>query len=145
MNINIMKVRENAKLPTYGTDGAGAFDLYAAETIEVKGHGNKIHLGIAVEVPEGYVMLIMPRSSMGTKTKLRMSNSIGVIDSDYRGEICAVYDNDEDVLSWAPSYVVEGARVAQGFVIPVPRVEFTEVDQLSKTARGTGGFGSTGK
>lgn len=141
MKIKIKRLQDNVKLPKYGTNGAAAFDFYLPENIKIYGfHKLKIPLGIAVEIPEGYALLIIPRSSLGFKTRLRQSNSVGLIDSDYRGEINLVLDNN----SFFVKHLKAGERVAQGFIIPVPQVEFEEVNELSETERGTGGFGSTG-
>lgn len=140
--MKIKKLREGAILPEYKTDGAGCFDLYTPEDVCIEGMdlGAKIPLGIAVEIPEGYVMLLMMRSSMGVHTSLRMSNAVGVIDSDYRGEISCIVDNVT-----TDEYVIEqGERIAQAMIVPYPQIEFIEVDSLSETKRGTGGFGSTG-
>ena len=101
---------------------------------------NKIPLGLAFEIPPGYAMFIVPRSSTGLKTTLRQFNSIGVIDSDYRGEVSALYDR----FGIKDEYIKKGDRIAQGFILPVAQVDFIEVDELSETERGTGGFGSTG-
>lgn len=142
MNVKIKKLREGVILPEYKTEGAGCFDLYAPEDVCIEGMdlSVKIPLGIAVEIPEGYVMLLMMRSSMGVHTSLRMSNAVGVIDSDYRGEISCIVDNVT-----TDEYVIEqGERIAQAMIVQYPRIEFIEVDSLSETKRGTGGFGSTG-
>ena len=85
-------------------------------------------------------MLLFPRSSIGKKTWLRMSNSVGVIDSDYRGTIHAIYDN----IGCDRQVIKKGQRIAQGIIVPIPKVEFEEVEELSITERGEGGFGSTG-
>ena len=98
-------------------------------------------LGIAVEVPKGYALKIYPRSSMATRTPLRMANSVGIIDSDYRGEIAAIYENTAD-----RDYLIKaGERIAQGEIVPVQKVRFRQVDKLTQTDRGDGGFGSTGR
>lgn len=142
IKVKVKRLYDGAKLPTYGSDGAGCFDFYApADNVLCTGEIAKIPLGIAMEIPKGYVLLIMPRSSIGFKTPLRMANSVGVIDSDYRGEISALYEN-QDVGDF---HIAAGDRIAQGCIIPVPTVEFEEVNTLSETKRGTGGFGSTGK
>ena len=139
IKLKVKKLIADAVLPTYATDGSGAFDLYAPCDIELnKRRGNKIPLGIAVEVPKGYVMHIVPRSSIGLKTTMRMSNSVGIIDSDYRGEIAALYDCDENVT------IKKHERIAQGYLLKVPTCDIVEVDELSETERGNGGFGSTG-
>ena len=103
-------------------------------------YSKKVPLGVAVEIPEGYVMLLIPRSSTW-KTPLRMPNSVGVIDSDYRGEVCALLQNTHH-LTWT---VEAGERLVQGVIVPVPSVQIQEVEELSETSRGVGGFGSTGK
>ncbi len=144
--IKIKLLNENAKVPTYGSDGAAAFDFYACKNTVIPAFMQaKVPLGIACEIPKGYVMLIMPRSSTGAKTPLRMCNSVGVIDSDYRGEICALYENDGHNNTYLDYEINTGERIAQGFVLPVEQVEFNVVDKLSTTSRGEGGFGSTGK
>ena len=141
MKVKIKKTHPNGKIPTYATDGSGAFDFYSAEKVEIKGlEVMAINLGVAVEVPDGHVMLLFPRSSIGKKTPLRMANSVGVIDSDYRGTIHALYDN----FVLRNHEINQGDRIAQGIIVPIPKVEFEEVEELSTTERGEGGFGSTG-
>lgn len=140
MKIKIKKTHPNGKIPTYATDGSGAFDFYSAEDVVVhENYAKAINLGVAMEVPDGHVLLLFPRSSIGKKTWLRMANSVGVIDSDYRGTIHALYEN---VLGG--DTILIGQRIAQGIIVPVPKVEFEEVEELSTTERGEGGFGSTG-
>lgn len=141
MKVKIKKTHPNGKIPTYATDGSGAFDFYSAEDVKVtETHVHAINLGVAMEIPQGHVLLLFPRSSIGKNTWLRMANSVGVIDSDYRGTIHALYENsycyDENIK--------EGDRIAQGIIVPIPQVEFEEVEELSITERGEGGFGSTG-
>lgn len=133
MKLKFKKLRD-VKTPTYGTEGAACFDFYVPDDIEyklMKGYdtGIKVPLGLEVEVPEGYALFIVPRSSIGVKTPLRQSNSVGIIDSDYRGEIAVILDN----LSGKSWIVGAGERVAQGFVLPVPTVKFEEVEELSET------------
>lgn len=147
MNENIIvkfsKTTPDARVPTYSTSGAGAFDFYANEDVVIPYNGvTKIPTGIRAAIPEGWVMLIVPRSSIGLKTTMRMPNSVGVIDSDYRGEIMGLYENNKDAKQ--QSKIRKGDRIAQGFLVKVPRIVFEEVDKLSTTERGTGGFGSTG-
>ena len=140
MKIKIKKTHPNGKIPTYATDGSGAFDFYSAEDKMVgETKVQAINLGVAMEIPQGHVMLLFPRSSVGKNTWLRMPNSAGVIDSDYRGTIHALYDN-----VWGDHIVLTGDRIAQGIIVPIPKVEFEEVEELSTTERGEGGFGSTG-
>lgn len=141
MQIKVKKVRSGAKLPEYQTTGAGAFDLAALFGRKVPAGGQaKLDTGLAFEVPDGHVMLIFSRSGHGFSQSLRLSNCVGVIDSDYRGEVRVAIHND----SCHPRYIGDGERIAQGLVVPVPRVAFVEVDDLGETERGGRGFGSTG-
>lgn len=141
MKVKIKKTHPNGKIPTYATDGSGAFDFYSAEDVKVgNGQVRNINLGVAMEIPQGHVLLLFPRSSIGIKTCLRMANSVGVIDSDYRGTIHAMYEN----IFCVPHHINQGDRIAQGIIVPIPKVEFEEVEELSTTERGSGGFGSTG-
>ncbi len=141
MKVKIQRTNQNGRLPTYATAGAGAFDFYSSEEVEIKGlEVMAIDLGVALEVPEGHVMLLFPRSSIGKNTPLRMANSVGVIDSDYRGTIHALYEN----IDICPTLIKRGDRIAQGIILPIPKIEFEEVTLLSGTKRGHGRFGSTG-
>lgn len=142
--VRVKKLKEHAKLPTYGSEYAAGADLYACldNSVEIKpGDSVWIPTGIAVEVPVGCAGLIYARSSMGVKRGLAPANKVGVIDSDYRGEICVVLLNHSKQVQ-----VVEpGERVAQFIITPVLTPEYHEVENLTETERGTGGFGSTGK
>lgn len=141
LNIKIKKLNKNVQLPKQGTQGAAGIDFYLPQTVEFEPNfSKKVPLGVAVEIPKGYVMLLIPRSSTW-KTPLRMPNSIGVIDSDYRGEVCALLRNTSDFTITADV----GERLVQGVIVPVPSVQIQEVEELSETSRGVGGFGSTGK
>lgn len=139
--IKIKKLNKNVQLPKQGTQGAAGIDFYLPQPVvfEPK-RSKKVPLGVAVEIPEGYVMLLIPRSSTWT-TPLRMPNSVGVIDSDYRGEVCALLQNTHH-LTWTAE---AGERLVQGVIVPAPSIQIQEVDELSETSRGVGGFGSTGK
>lgn len=141
MIVRFKKLHPAAQTPTKATDGSAGFDLVATSAKWDTRYGTwKFGTGIAVEIPEGYVGLIFPRSSV-CKTVHRMANCVGVIDSDYRGEISAVFDTKNSAAwDYAP-----GDRVAQLVIVPAPKVELIEVDELSETARGTGGYGSTGR
>ena len=139
MIIKIKKVHPSAVLPTYAKEGDAAMDLYATEIIRDK-YGNYVYLtGIALEIPMGFVGLLLPRSSV-SKTSLGLANSVGVIDSGYRGEIMLKYRH----IGGKNPFYRTGDRVGQLMIIPHPKVEFIEVDELSITDRGDGGFGSTG-
>lgn len=141
LDIKIKKLNKNVELPKQGTQGAAGIDFYLPQPVlfEPK-RSKKVPLGVAVEIPEGYVMLLVPRSSTW-ETPLRMPNSVGVIDSDYRGEVCALLQNTSNII-WE---ALACERLVQGVIVPVPSVQVVEVDELSETSRGVGGFGSTGK
>ena len=145
MLMKVKRVHKDAILPTYGTEGSGALDFYAAEDVTVwEEHTYKIGLGVALEVPVGYVLQLVPRSSIGMDTPLRMPNSMGVIDADYRGEVAAIYVNDV-TKGMIPYQINKGDRIAQGYLVPTPKINLVEVEELSDTDRGDKGFGSTGK
>lgn len=137
------KLHPNAKQPTYGTVYSAGADLYACEGAKdiMPGDTVVIHTGIALEIPTNHVGLIFARSGLATKRGLAPANKVGVIDSDYRGEIKIVLHNH----SRYSQSVEQGERVAQLLVIPYGRVYFEEVEELTDTERGNGGFGSTGE
>jgi len=137
-----MKVEEGARVPVYAHDTDAAADLYAMETTVVEGNtlGNKIRTGVSIQLPEGWLALIIPRSSIGAKTPFRLSNSVGLIDSGYRGELGVLYDNISDT----PYAINAGDRIAQLLVMPSYRFQAKVVDSLEDSDRGEGGFGSTG-
>lgn len=142
--ISVKKLRADAVLPTYGTEYSAGADLYAcleAPVIIEPGKTVLIPTGLAMELPNGYVGLIFARSSMGVKRDLAPANKVGVVDSDYRGEFMVALHNHGS----REQKVENGERIAQLVIAPVFTPGFTEVQQLSDTARGTGGFGSTGK
>lgn len=143
-SIKVKKLDPRAVLPTYGSAEAAGADLYAcldAAVTIAPGESAWIPTGIALEVPKGCAGLVYARSSMGVKRGLAPANKVGVIDSDYRGEIRVVLLNH----SKQSQTVEPGERVAQFIITPVLTPEYEEVDELSDTQRGTGGFGSTGK
>lgn len=142
--VNIKLLRDEVSLPSYATEGSAAFDLIAAinEPITLKaGERKLIPTGIAISIPMGYVAVLCARSGLSAKKGIAAANGIGVIDSDYRGEIffSAINLSSEDYT------ISKGERIAQLMIIPVCRAEFTVCDDLDKTERGCGGFGSTGK
>lgn len=141
IDLNIVLLDPRAREPEYKTEGAAAFDIRAIDGGVVEpGHPATFRTGLAVEIPAGFAMLIDSRSGHGFNDGVRLANSIGIIDSDYRGEIMVKLTADErHSLKVNP-----GDRIAQAFVIPVPRTRFRRVESLSETARGTGGFGHTG-
>ncbi|MDX9716304.1 MAG: dUTP diphosphatase [Thauera sp.] len=141
MHIPIKKLHPDAQPPRYATHDAAAFDLVALEGAEIPPmFAATIRTGLAFEVPPGYAMQILSRSGHGFKHGVRLSNAVGLIDPDYRGEVMVRLHNDGD----APFEVEAGDRIAQAMIVAAPRVTFELVDDLSDTARGEGGFGSTG-
>lgn len=143
-SMNIKKLNEKAVVPTYGSAYAAGADLYACEGAEVTilpGETKLIHTGIAMEIPEGLVGLIYARSGLASKRGLAPANKVGVIDSDYRGEIMVALHNH----SASEQTVADGERIAQIVFAPFMSADFTVVDELSDTVRGVGGFGSTGR
>lgn len=164
MHIRVKKLDPNAKLPTRGTSNSAGYDLYALDKIEVKpGETVFIHTGLAMEIPEGYFGAIYARSGLACKHNLRPANCVGVIDSDYRGEVCVVILNDNESVIWREfqisptvmqartvpnserSYTIAaGERVAQIVIQKCEDVTFDDVDNLEDSGRGQGGFGSTG-
>ena len=142
--IRVKKLKENAILPTYGSAEAAGADLYACleEPIVIQpGETAWIPTGIALEVPTGCAGLVYARSSLGVKRGLAPANKVGVIDSDYRGEIRVVLLNHGKESQTIQS----GERVAQFIITPVLTPAYEQVEELSDTTRGAGGFGSTGK
>jgi len=142
--IRVKKLHQNAKLPTYGSAEAAGADLYACleETVIVEpGQTVWIPTGIAMEVPKGCAGLIYARSGLACKKGLAPANKVGVIDSDYRGEITVVLHNHGSVSQ----SISDGERIAQMVITPVLTPAYAEVEDLSDTGRGQGGFGSTGQ
>lgn len=141
MQLKIKKLHPDAIIPQYQTDGAACFDLHALNEGHVDPtYAKSFDTGLSFEVPSGYVLLIYSRSGHGFKAGVRLCNSVGVIDSDYRGQVAVKLHNDGDQRF----FVSSGDRIAQAMLVQVPRVELVEVEELSDTARGIGGMGSTG-
>ena len=143
MNIKVKKLYKDVVLPEYKTSGAAAFDFESMIDIIINPNETKIiPTGLAFEIPDGYELQVRPRSGLSAKTKLRVSNSPGTIDSDYRGEVCIILDN----ISSEEIYTInKGERIAQGVISKIEKITFEEVEELSETERGEAGFGSTGK
>ena len=139
MIVKVKKTHPHAVIPTYSKEGDAAMDLHAVEVIKDR-YGNYVYLtGIAIEIPPGFVGLLFPRSSV-SKTSMALANSVGVVDSGYRGEIMLKYRN----TNYPESIYRVGDRVGQLMIIAYPKVELIEAEELSSTDRGSGGFGSTG-
>lgn len=142
--IRVKLLRDGAQMPTYGSAEAAGADLYAClEAPAVIGPGETVWIptGIALEVPKGCAGLVYARSSMGAKRDLAPANKVGVIDSDYRGEVRVVLHNHGSRVQ----QVEPGERIAQLLITPVYTPGFEQAEELTDTSRGTGGFGSTGK
>lgn len=145
VEINYKKLDNEAEAPIRGSEYAAGLDLCAvlkngARARIPAGKTVKIGTGIAVEIPDGYFGAVFARSGMATNRGLRPSNCVGVIDSDYRGEVIVALHNDSDKCET----IHHGDRVAQLVILPYLAVKMNEVDELSETGRGAGGFGSTG-
>ena len=165
LKVKIKKINENAVIPTYSQEGDAGMDLVATSK-SYDEDGNVVYgTGLAFEIPKGYVGLLFPRSS-NAKKDLLLSNSVGVLDSGYRGEVMFKFKSSESIWGWDYSnessafYTAEdeyrdyslvlkhyeiGERIGQIIILPYPQIEFEEAEELSESERKTGGFGSTGK
>jgi dUTP pyrophosphatase len=142
MNIKIKKLHPGAVVPQYATAGAACFDLVCVNEVMITPGREHVALktGLAFEIPEGYVMKVYSRSGHGFKNGIRLANGTGIIDSDYRGEVMVKMHNDGDTAV----LVTSGERIAQAMIEPIQQVSFELAEELSDTARGSGGLGSTG-
>lgn len=143
LKVKVKKLHPNAIIPSYSKDGDAGLDLTATEILNETTQSVTYGTGLAFEIPKGYVGLVFPRSSI-RKYELQLSNSVGVIDSGYRGEVQATFNK-----IYTPSHIrVDdykiGDRIAQIIILPYPPIKLIESDELSDTERGSGGFGSTG-
>lgn len=137
MQVKIKKLHPDAVIPKYAKDGDAGLDLTAVDMYYEEKTGLLVYsTGLSVEIPKGYVGLVFPRSSIANYG-IRLSNCVGVIDSGYRGEILAKFD----FLEYGKNYI-QGDRIAQLIIMPYPQIEFVEVDELSETEQGVGGYGS---
>ena len=144
IDVKVKKLNEYAKTPLYATEGSAAADLYAAldaPVVIAPGERKLIPTGISIDPGrDDVVSILCARSGLASKKGIALANGIGVIDSDYRGEVkVAVINHSNEAFT-----VENGERIAQIMFMPVIRADFSEVDELNETARGTGGFGSTG-
>ena len=144
MKVRIKKINPLAEIPTYAKDGDAGMDVIATSIISDTPTQITYGLGIALEIPNGFVGLVFPRSSI-RKTRLQLSNSVGVVDSGYRGELQATFNKIRTTIENQKNDYKVGDRVCQIMIIPHPTIELNEVNELSNTERGEGGFGSTGK
>jgi dUTP pyrophosphatase len=142
IQVKVKKMFDDVQLPEYATPGSACFDIKAGGTGKISPRTSRVFdTGLQFEIPENHVMLVFSRSGHGFKNDVRLSNSVGVIDSDYRGEVKVKLKND----SCEEFFVSVGDKIAQGMVIPYEQVKFVIADELSSTERGEGGFGSTGQ
>ena len=143
-SVNIKKLNEKAIIPTYGSEFSAGADLYACEGGDITiapGETRLVRTGISMAIPQGFVGLIYARSGLASKRGLAPANKVGVIDSDYRGEIMvALYNHSSEAQT-----VCDGERIAQMVFTAYMGANFLEVDELDSTQRGEGGFGSTGR
>ncbi len=142
MDLKIKKLAENAVIPTYGSEYAAGADLYSCEgeLTFAPGETKMVHTGLAMQIPVGYVGLVYARSGIASKRGLAPANKVGVVDSDYRGEVMVALHNH----SSESQTIAAGERIAQMVIAPYLTVNYVETDTLDDTDRGTGGFGSTG-
>jgi dUTP pyrophosphatase len=142
VKVRVKKLSPDAKIPKAARAGDVAFDLYSTIDYELRpGERFAVPTGIAVEIPTGYEGQVRPRSGLALKEGVTVLNTPGTVDSGYRGEVKTIMinHNEESFM------ITKGMRISQLAIRPVPEVEFVEVDELSDTERGEGGFGSTGK
>ncbi len=142
--VKFIKLSENAVVPTYGSECAAGADLYALPTGDSitinSGETVLIHTGIAMQIPDGFAGMIFARSGIASKRGLAPANKVGVIDSDYRGEIMVALHNHSNTAQ----EIASGERIAQLVIMPYLKAEFVEAETLEETERAAGGFGSTG-
>lgn len=153
MQVKVKKMFDDVQLPEYATPGSACFDIkaywdkdsdWSHDTVVFEDY-TIFPTGLQFEIPENHVMLVFSRSGQGFKDDVRLANCVGVIDSDYRGELKVKLTKDSVPNKSRIHTVNRGDKIAQGLVIPYEQVQFVEVDELSTTERGEGGFGSTGK
>lgn len=143
MKVKIKKLSPKAVIPSYSKSGDAGLDLTSISR-DFDDKNNIIYkTGLAIEIPDGYVGLIFPRSSIANKNQL-LTNSVGVLDSGFRGEVTFKFKSIQNASHFCKPYEV-GERVGQLIIMPYPKIEFNEVDKLTETERGTGSYGSTGK
>ncbi|MBS5519632.1 MAG: dUTP diphosphatase [Acidaminococcus intestini] len=146
VKVKVKLLSPQAEVPAYKTEGAACFDIKTLEDIDLNTlnaypKAYMVSTGLAFEIPEGYHMEVYLRSSVGLNTKLRLANGIGIIDSDYRGELKLIVEN----VSRFPLSIKAGTRIAQAMIVQDPKVAFEVVEELSESKRAEGGFGSTGE
>ena len=142
ISVKVQKINEDAILPTYAHDTDAGADIYAIEDCKIAPHSTTIvKTGLKIAIPAGYEIQIRPRSGLSLKTNLRIANAPGTIDAEYRGEVGVIVENTGNLTAT----ISKGDKIAQMVVMPVPMIKWEEVDELSQTSRGEGGYGSTDK
>lgn len=146
--VRAKKLHPDATMPARASAGAACFDICAVDTDHFSPHPNDAYAaifrtGLSFEIPPGFVMLLFSRSGHGFNSAMRLSNCVGVIDSDYRGEVLVSMRFDASTGDYRCPKIRDGERIAQAMIIPIPAVEFVMADDLGETNRGIGGFGST--
>lgn len=147
MKVKIKKQNKKILTPKYQTKGASGFDFHAMQDVRIApGETKLVPTGLAFAIPEGYELQVRPRSGTSYKTKLRIANSPGTVDSDYRGFVQIIMENiaANDAITNEPIIIKAGDRIAQGVICPIIQCDFEDVDELGTSERGSGGFGSTG-
>lgn len=142
VSIEIKKISDDAQIPAYAYEGDAGVDLRATQALTLQPFERAlVPTGLAIALPKGYAGFVLPRSGLAIKNGITVGNAPGLIDSNYRGELKVILVNNNPNESFS---VQIGDRIAQLVVMPVPTIAFTEVNELSDTSRGTGGFGSSG-
>lgn len=146
MKVKVKKLSEDANLPKYATEGSACFDLRSLESfVMYEGDPKIVGTGLAFEIPKNTVLLLFPRSGLAVNQGIRLENCVGVIDSDFRGEVKVPVTKDSSLVRNHVTMIEKGERIAQGMIVPYIRATLEEVEELSNTERGEGGFGSTGR
>lgn len=141
VKLEFFLLNEKAVIPSYGSGGASGLDLSSTDFITVlPGQTVKVQTGVVFIIPEGYEIQVRPRSGMSLKTKMRIVNTPGTVDQDYRGECCVLMENTGN----EPYKINRGDRVAQAVLCPIVRPQLIMINELPQTSRGSSGFGSTG-
>ena len=152
LKVKIKKLHQDAVIPKYATNGSAGFDFHALEDVNIyPGASTVVKTGISMEIPSGYEIQVRPRSGLSAKTGIRIANSPGTIDEDFRGEIGIIVENTHIItnpvvgqqIEFKPFQIKKGDRIAQGVLCPVFQAEFVE-EELGDTERGQGGFGHSG-
>lgn len=142
MKLSVKRLSDKATIPEYQSVGSAGFDLHAVDNyVLMPGEIELVGTGLAFDIPSGYELQIRPRSGLSAKSKLRIANSPGTIDNDFKGEVKIIMENTGRMVS----IIDKGDRVAQAILAPIIQAEIMEVEEVGESERGSGGFGSTGR